>query len=227
MNRLKLLSSFLAAAIAFAYAPAYSQTTGDQPVNPPAQVQHGPGFVDQNGDGYNDNAPDQDGDGIPNGQDSDYAPVGTQQGQGHMAFIDADGDGVNDIPGDFDGDGIPNGQDPDFQPGQQQAAHRMQNFVDNDGDGINDNTMSRIHARRGNAVMAGGQQGYGPKDGTGLQPRPQDGTGYGPGAGTANCDGTGPKGAANRGSQRPQSGATPSNGQGQQAGSGSQVGRNR
>ena len=36
------------------------------------QGKHGVGFVDENGDGYNDNAPDVDGDGIPNGMDPDY-----------------------------------------------------------------------------------------------------------------------------------------------------------
>jgi len=30
------------------------------------------GFIDVDGDGYNDYAPDQDNDGIPNGQDEDY-----------------------------------------------------------------------------------------------------------------------------------------------------------
>ncbi len=29
-------------------------------------------FIDKNGDGYNDNAPDHDNDGIPNGLDKDY-----------------------------------------------------------------------------------------------------------------------------------------------------------
>ena len=32
------------------------------------------GFLDENGDGFNDLAPDADGDGIPNGVDPDYAP---------------------------------------------------------------------------------------------------------------------------------------------------------
>lgn len=45
-----------------------AQTDTDQP----APVQHGPNFVDENGDGYNDNAPDHDGDGIPNGKDPDW-----------------------------------------------------------------------------------------------------------------------------------------------------------
>jgi hypothetical protein len=33
---------------------------------------HGSYFIDLNNDGFNDNAPDLDGDGIPNGQDPDY-----------------------------------------------------------------------------------------------------------------------------------------------------------
>ncbi len=43
-----------------------------------AQNQHGAfsgglrSFIDLNGDSINDNAPDDDGDGIPNGQDPDY-----------------------------------------------------------------------------------------------------------------------------------------------------------
>ncbi|MCB2204838.1 hypothetical protein KQI65_08810 [bacterium] len=72
----------------------------------------GKGFVDANGDGYNDNAMDDDGDGIPNGRDEDY--TGTVSGRG---FVDADGDGINDNAPDADGDGIPNGQDPDYVPG--------------------------------------------------------------------------------------------------------------
>jgi hypothetical protein len=43
---------------------------------PSAQAQtcqgNGKNFVDLNGDGFNDNAPDHDGDGIPNGLDDDY-----------------------------------------------------------------------------------------------------------------------------------------------------------
>ena len=39
-------------------------------------AKHGAGFVDANGDGYNDNAPDHDGDGIPNGLDEDYQGSG-------------------------------------------------------------------------------------------------------------------------------------------------------
>jgi hypothetical protein len=55
---------------------------------------HGPNFVDQNNDGYNDNAPDHDGDGIPNGQDPDYTGAG--KGKRQQQFVDNDGDGIAD-----------------------------------------------------------------------------------------------------------------------------------
>ncbi len=48
-------------------------------------------FVDANGDGYNDNAPDDDGDGIPNGLDPDYAKKHTKS-----HFRDMNGDGIDD-----------------------------------------------------------------------------------------------------------------------------------
>jgi len=73
-------------------------------------IQHGGGFVDLNGDGYNDNAPDHDGDGIPNGLDKDYIKFkrnGQGQGQGRrMRFIDLDGDGINDNAGKGFGRGM-------------------------------------------------------------------------------------------------------------------------
>jgi hypothetical protein len=58
------------------------------------QNQHGRRFVDENGDGYNDNAPDHDGDGIPNGLDPDY--TGSKSRRGNRGFIDLNGDGIND-----------------------------------------------------------------------------------------------------------------------------------
>ena len=76
--------------------------------------QQGKGFVDLNGDGYNDNARDDDGDGIPNGLDPDYTGSKLRKGKGSRGFVDADGDGINDNLQDADGDGIPNGQDPDY-----------------------------------------------------------------------------------------------------------------
>ncbi len=50
-------------------------------------------FVDNDGDGYNDNAPDHDGDGIPNGLDPDYIKFKKRK---HIEYIDANGDGIND-----------------------------------------------------------------------------------------------------------------------------------
>lgn len=41
------------------------------------------GFVDRNGDGFNDNAPDHDGDGIPNGHDPDWI-MNPQDGTGYQ-----------------------------------------------------------------------------------------------------------------------------------------------
>lgn len=51
------------------------------------------GFLDENGDGFNDLAPDDDGDGIPNGQDPDYAPP--RDGTGNQFGKDTSLDGSN------------------------------------------------------------------------------------------------------------------------------------
>jgi len=96
----------------------------------------GKGFVDANNDGINDNAMDEDGDGIPNGQDPDY--TGTTQGNGR-GFIDENGDGINDNAPDHDGDGIPNGQDPDFQQGSG-AGDGQRGGQGNGGGGIGGGT---------------------------------------------------------------------------------------
>ena len=103
---LLLIALTMTMAISVAFA-------GDTDPQTPAPIQHGPRFVDENGDGFNDLAPDSDGDGIPNGQDPDYVRpqdgTGTQQGfrgrgQGRgmgqrssqLGFVDANGDGVCD-----------------------------------------------------------------------------------------------------------------------------------
>lgn len=62
-----------------------------------SMVKHGRNFVDNNGDGYNDNAPDHDGDGIPNGLDPDF--LGAKNQKGKRAFVDLDGDGIKDNAG--------------------------------------------------------------------------------------------------------------------------------
>ncbi|HKJ68586.1 MAG TPA: hypothetical protein VKA68_11565 [bacterium] len=195
MKRFNVLLGMVAIVLGLVFVPVYAQESGDQP-DQPATVQHGPNFIDEDGDGFNDNAPDHDGDGIPNGMDEDYEAIGRGARNAGQGFVDADGDGINDNAGGMRG-------------AQQRFGNRMQNFVDADGDGVNDNAMSRNRINRGNAAMHGGQGGYGVKDGTGAHPRPQDGTGYGPGAGTENCDGTGPQGGARRGGPRAQ--PTPQN----------------
>ena len=64
MKTTKLLTAFIMlAAAALLFAPATDAQTCDSTKG---------NFVDLNGDGYNDNAPDADGDGIPNGLDPDY-----------------------------------------------------------------------------------------------------------------------------------------------------------
>ena len=84
------------------------------------------------------------------------------------------------------------------QKGNGTPKGQGQYFVDKDGDGICDNVGTHQGQKMGNAG-----KGYGKKDGTGNQGvGPKDGTGYGAGKCGGTCDGTGPKGSANRGSAR-------------------------
>jgi len=64
-------------------------------------LEHNQHFTDEDGDGYNDNAPDHDGDGIPNGLDPDWQKS-KEQKRSRQRFVDLDGDGINDNlqPGD-------------------------------------------------------------------------------------------------------------------------------
>lgn len=58
-------------------------------------IEHGQHFIDKDGDGYNDNAPDHDGDGIPNGLDPDWQNM-NKENRSRQRFVDLDGDGIND-----------------------------------------------------------------------------------------------------------------------------------
>jgi len=137
--------------------------------------QHGNRFQDANGDGVNDNAPDHDGDGIPNGKDADYDGAKNRSGNGKGGFVDVNGDGINDNAEDWDSDGVPNGQDPDFERPM-------------DG-------SSAQHQYGKQARNQSGRGGFGPADGSGnAGVGPQDGSGNGPR--TGDCDGTGPKGTS-------------------------------
>lgn len=89
-----------------------------------------PGFVDFNGDGYNDNfdwGADSDNDGIPNFQDTDF----------WKGWLDVNNDGVNDRC-DKDLDGIPNQYDRDSD--NDGIPDVVESYgVDENGDGIIDN----------------------------------------------------------------------------------------
>jgi hypothetical protein len=70
----------------------------DSTKHKPKNANHGQFFIDEDGDGYNDNAPDHDGDGIPNGLDPDWHKMKKEMAhKKKKRFIDLDGDGVNDI----------------------------------------------------------------------------------------------------------------------------------
>jgi len=88
-----------------------------------------PGYVDNNGDGVNDNfdyGADSDNDGIPNFYDTDFP-----------GFTDSNGDGVNDNA-DKDLDGIPNQYDLDSD--NDGIPDVVESYgVDTNGDGIIDN----------------------------------------------------------------------------------------
>jgi len=140
---------------------------------------HGNQFVDENGDGYNDNAPDHDGDGIPNGQDPDWVKPadgsgskfglnrGPKAGSPGSRFVDEDGDGICDNFQDADGDGVPNYKDPDWVKPQ-------------------DGTGNKFGQKAGNRRGNNGREAWG------------NGSGKGAGNGSGECDGTGPKGTANK-----------------------------
>ena len=122
---------------------------------------------------------DEDGDGIPNGQDPDFDGAKIRSGNANGGFVDADGDGINDKAMDDDGDGIPNGQDPDYTRPE-------------DGSG-------NMYKHQNKTKTQSGSGGYGPGDGTGNSGiGPNDGSGFGPGNGTG--DGTDPKGTTKKGS---------------------------
>ena len=96
------------------------------------------GFVDENGDGINDNFVDANGDGIC---DTGRRFAG-QPYLMNLGFVDANGDGINDNFVDADGDGVNdlNGMMFGYGFGWTDANGDGINdrFVDADGDGIND-----------------------------------------------------------------------------------------
>jgi hypothetical protein len=79
-------------------------------------------FIDEDGDGYNDLAPDADGDGIPNGLDPDYVPAmdgtGNRFGANHGGCTLVKGLGTGHYgPGDGTGGGTGPADGTGFGPG--------------------------------------------------------------------------------------------------------------
>ena len=135
--------------------PVYAQAGGNQWGGGPGE------FIDENGDGFNDLAPDADGDGIPNAYDEDYVSGGNAHGNGTGEFIDENGDGYNDLAPDEDGDGIPNAYDEDYvrpQDGSGAAA----GFGQGNGSGAGQGGSQ--------GGSQGGHNGNGPGDGSGVGP---------------------------------------------------------
>lgn len=136
-GELKMKKLFLLLALVgfFAYTNNFAQAT-----KPTPPTQHGKNFVDKNGDGYNDNAPDHDGDGIPNGLDPDYKGPKLQKHK----FVDLNGDGINDNAGQGKGK-------------SGKAGNGMGNK--NMGKGMNDGT----HTQAGDPNNSGHGMMYGRK----------------------------------------------------------------
>ena len=94
-------------------------------------------FLDENGDGINDLAPDSDGDGIPNGMDDDYVRAADGSGYGPGAGDGTGagrfGQGARSGRGGFGpGDGIGN-----LQAGPRAAAEFSSGDCIGDGPGSN------------------------------------------------------------------------------------------
>jgi hypothetical protein len=76
---------------------------------------------------------------------------------------------------------------------EQNRLQQRIHFIDTNGDGVNDYKYQFAWTQK----MKYGKGGYGPGDGTGNQGvGPRNGSGFGPG--TGECDGTGPKGSVQR-----------------------------
>lgn len=94
-KQLKNISMQLIIMCLFSFFTIHAQdsTTTKKQEQGKDQKQHGTNFVDKDGDGFNDNAPDHDGDGIPNGLDPDYKGPCKER---KKKFVDLDGDGIDD-----------------------------------------------------------------------------------------------------------------------------------
>lgn len=94
MNGKLIISALGIVALAAIGAPADAQTA--RPEDRPGHGAQVRAFLDEDGDGFNDLAPDADGDGIPNGLDPDYVPAGDGDGRG---WGEGQGEGACDRDG--------------------------------------------------------------------------------------------------------------------------------
>ena len=126
----------------------------------------GTAFVDENCDGINDLAKDADGDGIPNGEDEDWAPPqdGTgykeqnMKGSGDMSVTASSGYSYA-LARDDDEDGIPNGQDDDYVKPLDGTGYKSQHKI---AKGSFKNNLTSPARVPGTGVC----DGAGPKGGT-------------------------------------------------------------
>jgi len=104
MKNIIFYIALVVAFVVFSSDLSYSQDTTkskDKSKKQPTATKHqhkqkAQNFVDKNGDGFNDNAPDDDGDGIPNGLDPDYVKKSDLKDNKNLPYIDLNGDGIND-----------------------------------------------------------------------------------------------------------------------------------
>lgn len=154
MIRIFLLTSLsLILAVGVSFAQGFGPGDGSGTCN----------FVDEDGDGFNDLAPDHDGDGIPNGLDPDWVKP-------------------------EDGTGLQN----KYQWGKNSDAESMKGFGQGLGFVHMYSYMHSYKGDNGSQGAGNGPgdgTGFGPGDGSGVGPA--DGTGFGPGDGSGECDGTG------------------------------------
>ncbi len=104
-----------------------------------------------------------------------------------IGFIDENGDGLNDLSRDADGDGVPNGQDPDWVRPQ---------------DGTGNQARHKIGQPDGSGTANGRKAGKITKSGIGKASFRTGLRGAGRTTGAGVCDGTGPKGTAQRKGRR-------------------------
>lgn len=153
-------------------------------------------FVDEDGDGFNDNAQAANKAQARKGKRNTHKKGEKAfQSKAQKGFVDEDGDGFNDNALDSDGDGIPNGMDPDYEGAMARKGAHSKGFIDEDGDGINDNAMDSD----GDGIPNGQDADYTrPADGSGAQQGQMNGGSGQNGSGTGECDTTGPKGKRGR-----------------------------